>query len=159
VQYGDRAVTGNRLHACTRRNYDALGGQRRRAIDDNLWLLFPGLAQADCGGGSLHFDDVEVTTMPHEIVARGPVQVSRRSRILKTLTVKENLLLGAYRRNVGLERGRSRRLLTMFPPPALAERLDGLAVPFGRASNRGCDRARTGWRKPRVLLLDEPSMV
>jgi branched-chain amino acid transport system ATP-binding protein len=49
--------------------------------------------------GSVLFEDEEITRLPpHEIVRRGIVQVAEGRAILTTLTVRENLALGAYTR-------------------------------------------------------------
>ena len=88
-------------------------------------LALSGLLQASAG--SINFAGIELRNLPpHKILAHGLVQVPEGREILTTLTVKENLLLGAYRRRenheiaVDLE-----SMLQVFP--LLRARLDGAA--------------------------------
>src|SRR4051794_33748594 len=74
-----------------------------------------GLVRA--GGGSIWFDGEELTRLaPHEIVARGVVQVPEGRAILGQMSVEENLELGAYgrwdRREVRADR---ERYMAQFP--------------------------------------------
>ena len=62
-------------------------------------LTLSGLLRASAG--SIKFDGVEIGILaPHRIVARGLIQVPEGREILVSLTVRENLWLGAYRRRV-----------------------------------------------------------
>src|SRR3989442_643807 len=77
--------------------------------------------------GSIIFDGAELRNLPpNRIHARGLVQVPEGREILTTLTVKENLLLGAYRRQRREEIAADlENTLMLFP--RLKERLDGAA--------------------------------
>jgi branched-chain amino acid transport system ATP-binding protein len=94
---------------------------------------------------------------PHQIVQHGVVQVAEGRAILTTLTVRENLELGAYTR-----RDRSQVsqdldwVFSLFP--VLKERESGLAGNLSGGEQQMLAIARALMAKPRVLLLDEPSM-
>ncbi|MDE2093435.1 MAG: ABC transporter ATP-binding protein [Burkholderiales bacterium] len=112
--------------------------------------------------GSIRFDGVDITRLPtHQIVERGLVQVAEGRAILTTLTVRENLELGAYRRHRGGQ-GRAaiasdlERVLALFP--RLHERIDGLAGNLSGGEQQMLAIGRALLARPRLLLLDEPSM-
>ena len=112
--------------------------------------------------GSIRFEGEELTKLPtHRIVERGLVQVAEGRAILTTLTVRENLELGAYRRNRGRKDRAAiasdlERVLALFP--RLEERIGGLAGNLSGGEQQMLAIGRALLAKPRLLLLDEPSM-
>jgi branched-chain amino acid transport system ATP-binding protein len=105
--------------------------------------------------GRVRFDGADVTRKPaHRRIGAGLVLVPEGRQILGTLTVAENLLLGAHRRR--REAAPEAEMYDLFP--VLAERR---ALPAGSLSGGEQQMlaiARAMIARPRVVLLDEPSM-
>jgi branched-chain amino acid transport system ATP-binding protein len=108
--------------------------------------------------GTILFDGIDLRHEPaHRIVGRGLVQVAEGREILTTLTVRENLMLGAYRRHSRQEGAADlEKLLQLFP--RLRERLDGRAGNLSGGEQQMLAIGRALMGRPRLLLLDEPSM-
>ena len=109
--------------------------------------------------GKVMFDGHDVTALPaHKLVAAGLVQVAEGRATLATLTVRENLELGAYtRRDGGAARASDlEKMFTLFP--RLKEREGGLAGNLSGGEQQMLAIGRALMARPRVLLLDEPSM-
>ena len=119
-------------------------------------LALSGLLRA-CAGTIL-FDGSDLRGQPaHRIVARGLVQVAEGREILTTLTVRENLMLGAYRRNAPQESAADLEMLWQLFP-RLRDRLDGAAGNLSGGEQQMLAIGRALMARPRLLLLDEPSM-
>ena len=108
--------------------------------------------------GTVHFDGENITGLAsHEIVRRGIVQVAEGRAILTTLTVRENLDLGAYTRRDGAGVADSlERVYDLFP--VLKERTRQYAGNLSGGEQQMLAIGRALMAKPRLLLLDEPSM-
>jgi branched-chain amino acid transport system ATP-binding protein len=108
--------------------------------------------------GSVMFDGIDLTRLPpHEIVSKGVVQVAEGRAILTTLTVAENLQLGTYVRKDQKQAAQDLEwVYSLFP--VLKQRSAGLAGNLSGGEQQMLAIGRALMAKPRVLLLDEPSM-
>ncbi len=109
-------------------------------------------------GGKAVFAGHDITRLPsHRIVQLGLSQVAEGRAILTRLTVRENLELGAYlRKDSTAVAADFAHVLDLFP--RLSERLDGLAGNLSGGEQQMLAIGRALMARPRVLLLDEPSM-
>src|SRR4051794_40737642 len=118
-------------------------------------LALSGLLRASAG--SIVFDGTQMRDLePHRIVDYGIVQVPEGRGILTSLSVRENLLLGAYRRSDRAIGADLEKALGIFP--VLRERVDRPAGNLSGGEQQMLAIARAWMAKPRLLLLDEPSM-
>ncbi len=95
--------------------------------------------------------------LPHQIVQRGVAQAPEGRRIFPRLTVLENLEMGAYTRtDLGTMRTDLDRVLQLFP--RLKERASQQGGTLSGGEQQMLAIGRALMAKPRLLLLDEPSM-
>jgi branched-chain amino acid transport system ATP-binding protein len=109
-------------------------------------------------GGRVTFEDRDITRLPTEaIVRRGLTLTPEGRRIFARLTVEENLRMGAVgrpsRRNYLEDRT---RMLEMFP--LLGERLQSQAGTLSGGEQQQLAFARSLMSRPKLILLDEPSL-
>jgi branched-chain amino acid transport system ATP-binding protein len=122
----------------------------------SLLLALSGLVKKASGIVRLQGKDLSALA-PHQIVESGLVQVPEGRATLTSLSVQENLLLGAYTR-VGKAdiAGDLETVYELFP--RLRERAAGLAGNLSGGEQQMLAIGRALMAKPKVLLLDEPSM-
>jgi branched-chain amino acid transport system ATP-binding protein len=108
--------------------------------------------------GSIRFQGRDITSVPaHDIVKRGIAQSPEGRRLFPRMTVTENLEMGAFQRSDrdGI-RGDMDRVFELFP--RLQERKDQKAGTMSGGEQQMCSIGRALMARPKLLLLDEPSL-
>jgi branched-chain amino acid transport system ATP-binding protein len=107
--------------------------------------------------GRIVFDDAPLVGIPpHEVVRRGVAHVPEGRRIFNRLSVLENLHMGAYTRGDGGVARDLERVFVLFP--RLKERIAQVAGTLSGGEQQMLAIGRALMARPRLLLLDEPSM-
>jgi branched-chain amino acid transport system ATP-binding protein len=107
--------------------------------------------------GSIKFDGEDITHQPtHEIVRRGVAQVPEGRRIFPRMSVFENLQMGATIADPAHFQSDIDRVFTMFP--RLAERREQRGGTLSGGEQQMLAICRALMSRPRLLLLDEPSL-
>jgi len=125
------------------------GAGKTTALKTIVGLLRPTTGGVTFEGASLVGRD------PADIVGRGIALVPQGRMIFQTLTVQENLRLGAYRAATGEIGRRMEAVLAAFP--ALSERLGQLGGTLSGGQQQMLAIARALMSSPALLMLDEPS--
>ena len=115
--------------------------------------------RGDVTKGAIIFEGAEVQDLsPNELVRRGCIQVMEGRQCFAHLTVEENLLTGAFTRRDGKAAIRRDLDLVYSYFPKLAERSDALAGYTSGGEQQMCAIGRALMSRPKMILLDEPSM-
>ena len=109
-------------------------------------------------GGRVLFDGQDLAAMPaHLRVAQGIVQVPEGRRLFPFMTVHENLLLGAHAAQARAQQEASLDyVLRLFP--VLKDRATQLAGSLSGGEQQMCAIGRALMARPRLLMLDEPTL-
>ncbi len=158
VHYGRiHALRAASIHVAEREVVALLGGNgsgKTTLLSAISGIVRPTSGEVVLGGAPI------TRARPDQIVRQGIVQVPEGRHIFKPLTVEDNLLLGAYHR-FGREgraviRAEAEEIFRLFPP--LAGRRHQAAGTLSGGEQQMLALGRALLARPRVLLLDEPSM-
>jgi branched-chain amino acid transport system ATP-binding protein len=122
-----------------------------------LLLLISGLVRL--GKGSIHFNGHDISRdTPDRIVRNGLIHVPEGRRLFPTLSVRDNLILGAYsRRDRAAETAEDLDFVySIFP--VLAKRANQIATTMSGGEQQMCAIGRGIMARPKLLLIDELSL-
>ena len=126
-------------------------GAGKSTLNNNISGIFRPFA------GTIRFEGKEITARPPEqIVDAGLIQVPEGRRVFPNLTVRDNLLLGAYRRGRARRSANIDRVCGIFP--RLRERFRQIAGTLSGGEQQMLAIGRALMSEPRLLILDEPSL-
>jgi branched-chain amino acid transport system ATP-binding protein len=152
--YGEiRVLKGVNL-SVSRREIDTLIGANGAGKTTTLRVISGVLPKMR---GHVRFEGEEIDGLqPHEIVQRGLIQIREGRGIFKTLSVMDNLRMGAYtRKDADLEKN-LQPVFELFPRLRERQRQMGGLLSGGEQQMLALGRAMMS--EPRLMLMDEPSL-
>ena len=112
----------------------------------------------DAAGGDVHFCGEKITRIPaHDIIRKGIALVPEGRGVFPRLTVAENLAMGAFIRSDAVDIEKDLKMVYGYFP-RLQERAAQLAGTLSGGEQQMLAIGRALMSRPRLLLLDEPSM-
>ena len=156
LDYGSyRALQDVSVHVRTGELVVMLGANG--AGKSSLFLAISGLRRLKSGSIRLDEQDI-VGRKPSDIVAKGLVHCPEGRKLFPGMSVLKNLMLGAYvhRRDLGASKPILERVFGMFPILAEKQHDNAGSLSGGQQQMVAIGRALMG--RPKVLLLDEPSL-
>ncbi len=112
----------------------------------------------DAAGGDVHFCGEKITRIPsHDIIRKGIALVPEGRGVFPRLTVAENLAMGAFVRSDAVDIEKDLKMVFGYFP-RLKERESQLAGTLSGGEQQMLAIGRALMSRPRLLLLDEPSM-
>jgi len=152
---------GEAIHALRDVSFEVEEGEIAAIIGANgagkstlMWTLV-GLLKPK--SGTITFNGRPMKPIPHQAVASGIALVPERRRLFPNLTVRENLTLGGYLRSdkAGLAKDEE-YIFSLFP--VLRERFTQYAGTLSGGQQQMLAIARALMSRPKLLLMDEPSL-
>lgn len=154
VKYGQIAALRDINFKVTEGTIAAIVGANG-AGKSTLMMTLAGLIEP--AAGQIQFQGRLLPRKPHLVVASGVCLVPERRRLYANLTVKENLLMGAFlRQDKGAITADLEKMYELFP--ILKERLKQYAGTLSGGEQQMVAIARGLMSRPELLLLDEPSL-
>lgn len=121
-----------------------------------LLKTISGLMQT--ASGEIHFEGDPIhTNTPEDIVTQGIVQIPEGRRLFSLMTVKDNLIVGAYNRRASQHTEQTLRQVYELLP-RLEERENQLAMTLSGGEQQMVAIGRGLMARPHLLMLDEPSL-